>query len=281
VVQRDDDKVAPSFNLKQLLDLIQKIEKQSHFKNMTAQGIRYRGNKVGIKQRQLVHAKREAARIHALVKEAQDALSFDQKDADLRGQTKAAKALAKSDAARDPEQPEYVPPEGEPVIQRDEPIADATVLRPIVRQRTFSVAALQRQMRDNQVAANVNMAQTAKRERAHYRGFGPVLAARADRKVVRIQAELDDLIEQQKLEIQYQENIERLRSYVAKEGGIDNQPRIARAVLDRATTKKKKRKRQPAPEPRGVDDDHENGDDGGDSDDDDDGDASRASNKKQ
>jgi hypothetical protein len=122
VVQRDDDKVAPSFNLKHLLDLIQKIEKQSHFKNMTAQGIRYPGNKLGRKQRQLVDAQREAASIHARVKEAQDALPFDQKDADLRGQIKAAKTLAKSDAARDPEQPEYVPPEGEPVIKRDEPI---------------------------------------------------------------------------------------------------------------------------------------------------------------
>jgi hypothetical protein len=60
------------------------------------------------------------------------------------------------------------------------------------------------------------MAQTAKRERAHYRGFGPVLSARADRKVDRIQAELDDLVEHQKIDIQYQENIERLRSYVAR-----------------------------------------------------------------
>jgi hypothetical protein len=241
---------------------------------MKSQSVRYRGTKVGRKQKQVITANVDLKHLVDGLKEAQDGEWYDGEDSRLLKQIKLAKALDKSDRVQDAHAA-YVPPAGAPVIQRESPVVHDAVLPPVVRQKTFSVAELEEQRRDNARNSGLNMATAAKELRAHRRGVWPVMVSEATRVAKQRQEELDDLIEQQKIDIPYRQSIGDLKAFVAMEGGIELQSDEVRAILDRAKPKKKKKRKRPP-----IEDDHGDGpDDSGD--DDDDGDGSRALNKKQ
>jgi hypothetical protein len=229
---------------------------------------------VGRKQIQVITANADLKHLVDGLKEAQDGEFYDGEETRLLGDTKLAKALDKSDRVQDAHAA-YVPPAGEPVIQRESPAVNDAVLPPVVRQKTFSVAELEEQRRDNARNSGLNMATAAMELRAHRRGFWPVMVSKATSVAKERQEELDDLVEQQKIDVQYRGAIGDLKAFVAMEGGIDLQSDEVRAILDRAKPKKKKKRKRP---PIEDDDDGDSGSDGGD---DDDGDGSRASNKKQ
>jgi hypothetical protein len=99
---------------------------------MKSQSVRYRGTKVGRKQKQVITANVDLKHLVDGLKEAQDGEWYDGEDSRLLKQIKLAKALDKSDRVQDAHAA-YVPPAGAPVIQRESPVVHDAVLPPVCK----------------------------------------------------------------------------------------------------------------------------------------------------